>query len=596
MNASVKALAAVAILVSSTTPLYVYADSDYGWIYRVQASMDHRIAQNATAISDLTANQGALDKRLSDNEYFTEEALSQATTGLEVSGDNTRRLDELDVKTDSHGARIGTLEDKASNQGSRIDELETTTVRQPALENESKARIKESEDRIEGDAKLNQRTDEAFGVLANHEGRIVDLEGRSDATDGKLNIIQNNAARTDNKLIETNRHVNTVEDTAKRALSGVGTVKKSVADNATAIDSVKADQKTDHDKIEFLDQRHVDTANRIDGLDRKTDQTANDASYAVGKVDYLDKEHIATNNQVYQQADHLKALDADQIRQDDAINSKASKSTVDTLTGRVGDNESRTTMVEGRTTSLETRATNNEGRTSSLEKRADKGEARTTTLESRADKTDLRTSSLESRTDRNEARTGVIESRTTIVEGRATKLEAGQAETNRQVESNRQNIQKVDNTANAALKVGNSAYTQAQRNTLRLDGHDADIATLNRSVQAVDQKSIERSRQTLDQANAFTQSKFDQVNSRVDKVQKEERAGIAGVAAIAGMPAIPGYKWQTSFGAGSFKDASAVAMGVIYQPTPTDAFKFAGALTNGGADNAVFSGGFTHAW
>lgn len=470
MKASVKVLATIAAIASSTTPLCVYADSDFGWIYRVQASMDHRIVQNKDAINGLSENQEAQDKRLSDNEFFTEQALSQSVKNQEVS--------------DNHSARISTLEDKSSNQEGRIGELETTTVRQPALENESNARIKESEDRIEGDAKLNERTDKAFGTLANHEDRIVDLEGQQST-------------------------------------------------NTSDIARVKTHQKADHDKVKFLDRRHVDTANRINGLDRKTDQNAKDASYAVGKVDYLDKEHIATNNQVYQQADHLKALDADQIRQDKEINGKASKGSVNALSDRVSTNENRTTQVEGRTTALE---------------------------------------------------------------GRTTALEVGQAETNQHVETNRQNIQKVGNTANSALKVGNSAYTQAQRNTLRLDGHDADIATLNRNVQAVDQKSIERSRLTLEEANNFTQNKFDQLNSRVDKVQKEERSGIAGVAAIAGMPAIPGYKWQTSFGAGSFKDASAVAMGVFYQPTPTDAFKFAGALTNGGSNNAVFSGGFTHAW
>lgn len=540
----------------------------------------------------------------------------------------TSTCTECDQK---QNARLGALEDQSKNYADRIDVMEKDTVRQPALENESNARNLESQEREKGDRQLNERTDEAFGVLANHEGRIVNLENsdkaqsdkiqwldkshmedhvRMDAAEGNISTLKNDTQNLTKlaqaegfKLIDHDKSINALkEDNAKTkdSINELGDLSNQNADdidnlkvltnknkvgvegNTQAINNLKTQsnmtthraqdnthridgltdtQKADHDKLVFLDERHVDTANRVDGLDRKTDQTANDASYAKGKADYLDAEHVKTNAQVYNHEGRIVTLENADKAQNQSINDNRTainnvNTTVNTQGGQIAGNRNDIDTLQSDM----------------------KGKASTASVDKVND------------------RVGNVENRVTVNEGRTTRLENGAAVTNRQVNANTQGVANAQRTGDQALKVGNTAYNNTVVNSARLDGHDADIQKLNGDVSRVDRSSRERAEQVLNMSKEYTDETKAQLTQQMDKIRREEQAGIAGVAAIAGMPMIPGVKLQSTFGVGNFHGSTAVATGLIYQPSATDAFKAAASLSNGGSKNTVVSVGMAHAW
>lgn len=539
------------------------------------------------------------------NSLFTTTPSNKDETTLPVTQKDT--CTECDRKQNE---RLGALEDQSKNYAGRIDVMEKDTVRQPALENESQARIKESEDRIKGDRDLNARADEAFGVLGNHEGRIVDLEnakkeqgdkiqwldkshmedhGRLDAAEGNISGLQNDtknltklAQVTGLKVMDQDKAIGGMKndittlgemtdqnsDDIDNLKVKANQAKVGVEGNTQAINNLKVDasrtndtvsghttqintlneaQKADHDKIVFLDQRHVDTANRVDGLDRKTTQTANDASYAKGKADYLDGEHIKTNEQVYNHEGRIVTLENADKAQNQSINDN-----------RTAINNVNTTV-------------------------ATQGGQIT------ANRNDINTLQSDMQ---GKASVGSVDK----VNGRVDAVEQRQQTQGAVISQHGAQIQHTQQTADTALKVGNTAYNNTVVNSARLDGHDGDIRQLNNDLKRSDEVNRQRASEVLNMSKEYTDQTKADLQRQMDKIRREEQAGIAAVAAIAGMPMIPGVELQSTFGVGNFHGSTAVATGLIYQPSTTDAFKAAVSVSNGGASNTVVSAGFAHAW
>lgn len=390
--------------------------------------------------------------------------------------------EDLSVAVSNNGKAISGVTNTVTEQGSRISELETTTVRQPALENEANARIQESEDRIKGDADLNQRVDGSYAVLANHEDRLVSQEAAQKDTAGRINVIRTEQARQANKQIETDRTVSSVNDTAKRGVS-IASKSSAKADDAIRtneqqnawITDVQTKADTAVSKVPVFEKGIDEAHERINGLDRKTDQTANDASYARGKADFADQ----SATQAHQR---INGLDA------------------------------KTDVTNAVVADHETRITSNTNRVANVE--------------------------------------------------------SGLAQTN-------------DNV--------NVVYHNTQINAQNID-------TLNKDVRSVDRASIERSKAAVFESKAYTDATAQALEAKMDrqynKVRKEAFAGVAGVAAMTNMPFIPGEGWAVSASTGFYKNASAAAMGLQYQPSATDAFRVSGSISNGG--EGAFGAGFTH--
>lgn len=576
MKKSIITLATVTALATAGVPIFAYAGSIKPEL-TVETSSGNEPADTSIATTTPSDSCTECDKR------------------------QNARLDGLDSKTDDHGARLGTLEDKSKNYGERIDVMEKDTVRQPALENEAAARNLESQEREKGDRQLNERTDEAFGVLANHEGRIVTLENSDKAQGDKIQWLDKSHMEDHVRLDAADGKISTLQNDTGNLTKLSQAIGNKVIQQDGQISTLERHQKADHDKVKFLDERHVDTANRIDGLDRKTDQTADDASYAKGKADYLDGEHVKTNAQVYDHEGRITTLENADKAQNQSINDnrtainnvnttvnnqggqiagnrqdinalqsdmkdKASTASVDKVNGRVDTVESRTTLNEGRTTVLEGKVADNAGRTSALETRAAKGEARATSLEGRADKTEQRTGALETQTSALATRTGQTESRVTVNEGRTTRLENGAAETNRQVNANTKGVAEAKRTGDEALKVGNTAYHNTVVNSNRLDGHDADIRNLNADLQTVDRNSKVRSQAVLDQANGYADSLNGATNHRIDQLDSKVNGLGAMTGAMVGLPqAIHVGHGNVAVGGGNYGNANAIAVGASYR-------------------------------
>lgn len=161
--------------------------------------------------------------------------------------------------------------------------------------------------------------------------------------------------------------------------------------------------------------------------------------------------------------------------------------------------------------------------------------------------------------------------RITSLEGRTGAVEKDLSATKSQVKTNTANIQTVNHTANVA-------YQNTQINA--------------QNIHEVDRASAERSKAVLSESKSYTDAAEQRMDSRVEKLRSDAFSGIAGVAAMANMPIIPGEGWAMSASSGFYKNASAVAVGVQYQPSATDAFKVSGSISNSG--DGVYGAGFTH--
>ena len=409
------------------------------------------------------------------------------------------------------------------------------------------------------------------------------------------------------------------------------------------MNSLKEEQKAESDKIVWIDGSTNRAHDRINGLDNKTDTTNNTILKLSATQDAQGATLSSHDSQISNNAQGL--VDAN-IRIDNLkteLETKASNDALSNINGSISNVTQQVTaltgsvtQIEDRTTAIETRTASLEDQTSAVQAQAAQTEARTGQLESRTTAVETRTTSLEDQASaaqaqaaQTEARTGQLESRTTAVEtrttkledqtsaaqaqaaqteartgqleGRATTLEARttatenqtnslvqtQATTRRQVETNRQDILRIGNTVDKAITLNGDTYQSKATERQRIDG-------LNDSINRVDQASIERTHRAIDRSRQYTDQKVAELRSEISDVRNEERAGIASITALSAVPALAGKTFDVGVGMGNFKNSTAVAIGMHYQPSSNNVFSLGVATSNSTAP--VVGAGFSYGW
>lgn len=346
------------------------------------------------------------------------------------------------------------------------------------------------------------------------------------------------------------------------------------------INSIKDLQQAQGDKIEWIDGSTFRAHDRINGLDIKTD-TTNTAILQVTMQ--LNAQNTALNDHDLLIQNNAKSITEATMRLDNLQNEvaiKASAASVDAMTRHVGDISNQVVAIEGNVTQLAQQA-------AQLNSKAVALDAHAVAVDTQAHETEARTARLEQRSDTHEARTTVLEGRAETLHSHTQQLEKTQAITNRQVETNRQDILRINHTVTDAIIVNNEAHHAMASNNQRLDG-------LHNDIHRVDQASIARTHRAIAQSTQYTNQIAAELHREIRSVRNEERAGIASVTALSAIPDIAGKTFDIGVGVGSFKNSSAVAIGAHYRPSDNSTFKL-GVATAENSD-PVIGAGFSCGW
>ncbi|QLH64593.1 hypothetical protein SYMBAF_17025 (plasmid) [Serratia symbiotica] len=133
----------------------------------------------------------------------------------------------------------------------------------------------------------------------------------------------------------------------------------------------------------------------------------------------------------------------------------------------------------------------------------------------------------------------------------------------------------------ATLKSAND-YTNWRVDTLNIDTAD----TLRQSQTYTDTRANE--------ARYYTDSKFSQLNTRIERAEKRLHAGIAGVAAIASIPYVASNRFSYGVAVGNYQSANALAGGIQYKTSPNTTIRLNVSLDS--SDNAALAVGVGGGW
>lgn len=126
--------------------------------------------------------------------------------------------------------------------------------------------------------------------------------------------------------------------------------------------------------------------------------------------------------------------------------------------------------------------------------------------------------------------------------------------------------------------------TTQQNFTSRIDQNQADILSESHA-------RAEGDKATLKAANAYTDSKFANIDKRLSGVKKQANAGSASAPAAVGIPGLNnGQTWNVGAGVGQFGNAQAVAVGANYRVSESVAFKVGRTASPTTQDFGVFAG------
>ena len=367
------------------------------------------------------------------------------------------------------------------------------------------------------------------------------------------------------------------------------------------LNSIEDKQQIQNGKIEWIDGSTNRAHDRINGLDNKTDATNNAVVQLTAKQD---AHTAALSDHDARIQNNTKGITETNKRIDNLqneVNIKASAASVDALTHSVSDISSQVTATEGNVTQLAQHSAQLDSKTAALDSKTTALDSKTTALDSkttalsahaaaaetRAKSTEARTTRLENRSDAHEARTTALEERAETLQSNANQLEKTQVATGRQVETNRQDILRINSTVTNAMTVNSDAYHFMASGNQRLD-------ELNNDIRRVDQASIARAHRALEQSKQYTDQKAAELRSDIRSVRDEERAGIASVTALSAIPEISGKTFDIGVGVGSFKNSAAVAIGVHYRPSDSNVFKLGVATSEN--NDPVIGAGFSCGW
>lgn len=112
-------------------------------------------------------------------------------------------------------------------------------------------------------------------------------------------------------------------------------------------------------------------------------------------------------------------------------------------------------------------------------------------------------------------------------------------------------------TANSAHDIAVQAAGASQLNAEDIKSLNADLGQAKNAIAAGD-------RQSVADANAYTDSKIAGSDRKIDAVRKEARQGIASVAALSSIPSVPGKDLSIGVGVGHFSGETAASIGGAY--------------------------------
>ncbi|WP_414500020.1 MULTISPECIES: YadA-like family protein [unclassified Zymobacter] len=431
--------------------------------------------------------------------------------------------------------------------------------------------------------------------------KIVWIDGSTNRAHDRINGLDNKTDTTNNTILK----LSATQDAQGTTLSSHDS---QISNNAQGL--VDANIRIDNLKTELETKASNDALSNINGSISNVTQQV---TALTGSVTQIEDRTTAIETHTASLEDQTSAVQAQAAQTEARTGQLESRTTaIETRTASLEDQtsavqaqaaqtETRTGQLESRTTAVETRTASLEDQTSAVQAQVAQTETRTGQLESRTTAVETRTTSLEDQASAVQAQAAQTEARTGQLEGRATTLEARttatenqtnslvqtQATTRRQVETNRQDILRIGNTVDKAITLNGDTYQSKATERQRIDG-------LNDSINRVDQASIERTHRAIDRSRQYTDQKVAELRSEISDVRNEERAGIASITALSAVPTLAGKTFDVGVGMGNFKNSTAVAIGMHYQPSSNNVFSLGVATSNSTAP--VVGAGFSYGW
>ncbi|WP_226020240.1 YadA-like family protein [Serratia symbiotica] len=133
----------------------------------------------------------------------------------------------------------------------------------------------------------------------------------------------------------------------------------------------------------------------------------------------------------------------------------------------------------------------------------------------------------------------------------------------------------------ATLKSAND-YTNWRVDNLTFDTAD----TLRQSQTYTDTR--------VSESLNYTDNKFSQLNTRIERAEKRLHAGIAGVAAIASIPYMASNRFSYGVAVGNYQNANALAGGIQYKTSPNTTIRLNVSLDS--SHNAALAVGVGGGW
>nr|DAH54540.1 MAG TPA: YadA-like membrane anchor domain protein [Caudoviricetes sp.] len=163
------------------------------------------------------------------------------------------------------------------------------------------------------------------------------------------------------------------------------------------------------------------------------------------------------------------------------------------------------------------------------------------------------------------------------------------ADTNKQVNNNKQDIQKVKNDVQVVSRDVANNGIRIQRNEERIDGAYAGIYDNRANIEA-NRQAISRNSHEIQKLN----KNFSDLKNKVDANRKRAAAGIAGVAAMANIPEVNSHQtFSVGAGVGGFDGQQAIAVGASARINDNVTVKASVAANN---EEVVWGAGTAIGW
>lgn len=177
---------------------------------------------------------------------------------------------------------------------------------------------------------------------------------------------------------------------------------------------------------------------------------------------------------------------------------------------------------------------------------------------------------------------------------------ANQYTDNSVTENNKWIVKNISQAKTESVKTSND-YTDSKLKDFKFDGstilNEANQYTDN-SVKQVYTKSVNYTYSKFNQLKADTDKRFNQVDQRMDKLDKRVNAGLAGVTAISSIPYVTCDNgcntYSFGMGAGNYKNGNAVAAGLQVKTSANTNFR--ANLSLDSENNSAVGAGFAVGW